>query len=239
MITEYIVRLMNYFVLLPVESKYLKADFLYLNFAELAFSYLFIIFFFFSFKNRHYKSFICSFLFLVFFVLSTIYNGILKNSKNIFTLYNIKGKTVVSLINKGNALVLADTILTPKDKIFKYAIYNHLAAERINNVAFKNIRNESLCEIYSCSYGQIFVWQGLKFLRINKKKGEELNIDFFNAFDFLIVSDDDFYKKIMQLEINFKPIILIDSSVKRRKTNTNKNFYDVREQGAFLYDQSF
>lgn len=235
LLTEYIVRFMNYFVQLPSGSEFLKADFLYLNPVELILIYLFITFLFFSFKNKNYKSFVYSFFFLFFFVFSTFYNSILKNKKDTFALYSVKDKTVLSLINGGNALIFSDSILSDKSKVFRYNIYNHLAAERIKSVSFMAFKDATALTTHRNSFGQLFVWQGMKILRIEKGMGEELTYDFLNEVDIIIVSSNQFYNELKQSKINVKPLILIDSSVKGEFVEGTTSYYDVRERGAYVY----
>jgi competence protein ComEC len=237
LVTEYIVRFMNYFVQLPSGSEFLKADFLYLNPIELILIYLFITFFFFAFKNKRYKSFVYSSWFLFFFILSTFYNSILKNKKDTFTLYNVKDKTVVSLIHDGHAIVLSDSVLSNKSKVFRYNIYNHLAEERIRSNSFVAFNNINVFATHNCSFGQLFVWQGMKILRIEKGIGEELSADFLKEISILIVSSTEFYKELKKTKMCLKPIVLIDSSVKGKFAEEDTiDFYDVRRQGAYVYE---
>ncbi len=195
-LTEYIVRFMNYFVQLPEGSEFLKADFLYLDPIELVLIYLFIIFFFFALKNKRYKSFKYSFIFIFSFTVSMFYHSLLKNKTDSITLYKIKNETVLSLIHEGNALVLSDRSMTKRDKIFRYNIYNHLAEERINSLSFSNFRDSTNLCIKECSLGYILIWRGKKILIIKKEVGEEFPVELFKKFDYVIRSNNN---------LSFKP----------------------------------
>jgi competence protein ComEC len=233
LITDYLVRLMNYFVSLPIESEYLKADFLFLNFFELIVLYLFIVSLVFSFKNKRYKSFVYSFGFLFLFSVSMFYNSFLHSKKRSITVYSVKGETVASFIQEGNALVLSDNKLLMEDKIFKFNVYNHLAEERINNLAFIAFQETSLLVKKNYSYGQLIVWQGKKILRINKYEEENFPFGLLKKLDYIIVSDNQFYHRLKQSKKCFSAIVLIDSSVKEKSSAGAEDFYDIRKQGAF------
>jgi competence protein ComEC len=188
LVTEYVVRFMNYFVLLPEGSEFLKADFIYLDRFELILIYLFICLFFFALKNRNYKSFVYSFIFVFAFSFAMFYHKILKNSKDSFTQYKIKNRVVVSLIHDGHALILSDIEITQKDKIFRYNVYNHLASERINSISFDTFKNTKSLAVHQCSYGQLMIWSGKRILKMNEEIEKRLPKEFLSKIDHIIIN---------------------------------------------------
>jgi hypothetical protein len=234
LLTEYLVRGMNEIVLLPVDPKYLKADFLYLSSIELILVYLFIVFLFFSFKNRNYKSFLYSMLWLFLFCSSLFYNTLLKNESVIFTLYQVKGKTVVSLIHGGKAIILSDNILSKEDKIFKFNIYNHLAKERINDVLFSSFKDKKIISVKEFPFGQMIVWQGLIILRVDKQ-GTDIPKALLKSSDLIVISSEVKYSKIKKLKD--QQYVLIDSSVKENSSICIEESFDIRKSGAFVFIQ--
>ncbi len=237
LITDYLVRLMNYFVSLPIESEYLKADFLFLNVFELIVLYLFIVCLVFSFKNKHYKSFVYSFGFLFLISVSMFYDSAIHSQKEKFTVYSTKGKTVVSFIQGGNAVVVADSKLSLEDKIFKFNVYNHLAEERINNLAFIAFQDAGLLVKKNYSYGQLILWKRKKILRINNYQEGKFPFGLLNELDYIIVSDNEFYHHLKQSKKLFSAIILIVSSVKEKSSAGAEDFYHIRKQGASNYSE--
>jgi competence protein ComEC len=230
--TEYLVRGMNEIVILPIDPDYLKADFLYLTILELILIYLFICFLFFSLKNRKYKSFLYSMLWLLLFCSSLYYNTILKNESVVFTLYQVKGTTAVSLIHGGNAIVLSDNVLSKENKIFKFSIYNHLAKERVKQVFFSSFQNKRMISVKEFSFGQLIVWQGMVIIRANRE-GEYLPQELLNKADLLVISNGVKFSKIKKEK--YSQIVLIDSSVKENSSICIEEFFDIRKSGAFVF----
>ncbi|HSZ25444.1 MAG TPA: ComEC/Rec2 family competence protein, partial [Cytophagaceae bacterium] len=237
-ITDYIVKSMNYLVSFPLNTVYLKADFIYLNSYELVLLYITIILFFFSIKNKQYKSLVISFSFFLIFSLSMFCNSKLNADRKTFALYNVKGETVISLVYKGKAIVISDSIYSKETKNFKFNVYNHLAERRISTLIFTSFGDSNFLATNSCGYGQLLIWEGLKILRINRY---DEKIKFPSAFlreiNYIILSNDNTYKWFKKELINLSSTVLIDSSVKEKSSISVKDFYDVRKSGAFVFTE--
>lgn len=114
------------------------------------------------------------------------YHSLLENNTDSFTAYKIKDKAVVSLIHGGHALILSDEVMTQKDKIFRYNVYNHLASERIRSVSFETFKNVKKIVTHQYSFGQLIVWRGKKILKMNKEIGEGIPQQLLNGMDYVI-----------------------------------------------------
>ncbi len=237
LITEYLIRFMNYIVQVPSGSEFLKIEFLYLNLFELVLAYLSILFLFFSLKHKRYKSFVYASYFFFIFIFFICFYIRLSNEKSSFVLYNVKAKTIVSLIHKGNAVVLSDSLLTKKDKIVRYNFYNYLSKERIRSLTFISFNDSTHLAIKQYPFGQFIVWKGLKILRVEKEIGEEQLVNFINKIDILIISNNELYKKLSFLKLSSSPFILIDSSIKEKPSEGSEGFYDVRKRGAYVFEK--
>ena len=165
------------------------------------------------------------------------YNNSLRSQKDKFTVYCTKGRTLLSFIQNGNAIVLSDSKLSMDDKIFKFNVYNHLSEERISKLMFTSFQDSNLLVKKTCPYGQFIVWQGKKILRINNYEKENLPFEFLNELDYIIVSDNKFYHQLKQSKIFLLTVVLIDSSVKEKSSAGAEDFYDIRKRGAFVFSE--
>ncbi len=234
-LTRYTVWCMNYLVQLPAGSDFLKIDFLYLSIAELLLCYLCVIFFFFSLKNRTYRSVQLAIVCLFFLSVSVLVNSRENFRKNTFTVYNVKGRTVFSFIRKGKAVVLSDSCLAKNDKAFRYALYNHLAKERISCLTFQSFTDPAGMPIKQCPFGQMIVWQGIKIARISVNTDQDFSHPVWASIDYLIISDLDFLRHLQRSKKKLAcKAILIDSGIKEKSSQMRKDFYYVSKEGAFV-----
>lgn len=233
--TEYLVKFMNYLVQLPSGSPFLRIDFLFLSVQELVFLYLFVILFFYALKNKKHISFIWSVGALFLFSISVLGNSFYNFHQKLFAVYHIKDKTVLAFIDHGNALVLSDSQLTVNDKDFRFNVYNHLSQERIRNVSFASFYGPTGLTQKNFPFGQLMVWQGIKILRITKPPNQSISQDLYTEFDYLIVSDQHFYRKIKNANLLLKKNqIMIDSHIREKSSRMREDFYYINRRGAFI-----
>ncbi|HVD99403.1 MAG TPA: ComEC/Rec2 family competence protein [Cytophagaceae bacterium] len=231
-VTEYIVRFMNDLVRLPEGGEFLKIDFLYLSTVELILLYLVIILLFFGFKNKHYKSFAYATCSLIAFSIMIVFNSEVQFRKNVFTVYQVKNRTVVSLIHRGHALVLSDLVMHKKEKDFGFNLYNHLAEKRTRSLEFVSFRDTSWWFKKEYPFGELIVWRGIKILRIDRSPISSFPEAWWRKLDYVIVSDRQYYKMLKQIPtVDVK--ILIDPSVKEKMNLCNPDFYYINNQGAY------
>lgn len=151
--------------------------------------------------------------------------------KNIFTVYSIKDKTVLSFIHHGNAIVLSDDTLTVNHKTFRNNVYNHLAEERIRNISFSCFSDPSI--LTKRDYGELISWQDIRILRLTKQLPDVPLSTLLDGINYVIISDAEAYQ---QLSRNWKGRgveFLILSSVKEKSRYLRRDFYYLKKEGAY------
>jgi len=179
----------------------------------------------------------------VFIYLSVVSYYNIENSNNhVFAVYNIKGKSVFTLISKDNNYLVSDTSLDAKTKIIKYAAGGFLQKNNVKSLISENYKKNKLnLELFKKN--QFINFKGLKIYVINNKNQTEWESSLRISVDYIVIGNNPYIsiEKLKQL-FNFKTVIF-DSSNKQNRIERwqeeckklGVKYHSIVQNGAFVH----